>query len=100
MRVTQTVAGAGAVFAVILILLAFWLAAGSQTSTESADAYVSDVSVHNSAPGVNDDIDLGYLPGYIWVDQTGGAIYVAESVADGAAVWTDVTAGGSTFNAE
>lgn len=60
----------------------------------------SDVTVRASAPTVNDDLDFNFQAGYIWIDAVGGAVYIAESVADGAAVWTDITAGGSTFNGE
>ena len=60
----------------------------------------SDVTVQQTAPGVTNDIDEGYLPGYVWVDQTGAAVYVTRDTTDGAAIWTDITAGGSTFNSE
>lgn len=39
------------------------------------------------APGVNDDDTAGYVPGSQWVDTTGGASYICQSNATGAAVW-------------
>tara|TARA_B100000686_G_scaffold17271_1_gene16095 strand:- start:78 stop:335 length:258 start_codon:yes stop_codon:yes gene_type:complete len=50
----------------------------------------SDVTVQGAAPTVNDDIDRGYLPGYVWIDQGGPGVYIAVSVADGAADWNKV----------
>ena len=60
----------------------------------------SDVVVRAAAPTVNDDIDFNFLKGVVWIDTVGGAVYIAEDTTDGAAVWTDITAGGSTFNTE
>ena len=60
----------------------------------------SDVVVRATAPTVDDDIDFNFLKGVVWIDTVGGSVYIAEDTTDGAAVWTDITAGGSTFNAE
>jgi len=40
-----------------------------------------------AAPGVNDDVDLGYVPGDIWIDTTNHDIYMCEDNSDGAANW-------------
>lgn len=46
-----------------------------------------------AAPGVNDDISLGYGPGSIILDATNNNTYICESSADGAAVWHSLSAG-------
>ena len=55
----------------------------------------SDVVVRTTAPTVNDDLDFNFLKGQIWIDTVGGGVYILEDNADGSAVWTDITAGGS-----
>jgi hypothetical protein len=40
-----------------------------------------------TAPTVNDDVDLNYVPGSIWVDVSGDVFYVCLDNSDGAAVW-------------
>jgi hypothetical protein len=40
-----------------------------------------------TAPGVNDDLDLHYAPGSVWLDTTNNNLYVCKSAANGAAVW-------------
>ena len=46
-------------------------------------------------PGVNDDSGDGYSIESAWFNKSTGALYVAEDVTIGAAVWTVVTAPGS-----
>ena len=41
-------------------------------------------------PGVGDDIDDGYSVGSNWWNVTGHRLFVAESVATGAAVWRQI----------
>jgi hypothetical protein len=40
-----------------------------------------------AAPTVDDDLDLYYAPGSIWLDTTAHNVYICESAANGAAVW-------------
>lgn len=47
-----------------------------------------------AAPTVNDDTDLGYVPGSRWVDLTNDKEYVCLDNTDGAAVWTETTGAG------
>lgn len=53
----------------------------------------ADVILHKNnlsasdAPTVNDDIDLGYTVGSIWIDTTDNDIYQCTNNSDGAAVW-------------
>ncbi|MBA3761744.1 MAG: hypothetical protein H0X04_00175 [Chthoniobacterales bacterium] len=58
--------------------------------------YIPRVVRKTTTPGVNDDKDSGYVIGDIWMDTTGNAIYMAESVANGAANWLQIdgTGGG------
>lgn len=43
-----------------------------------------------TAPGATNDLDEGYHAGSLWFDTTGGRVYYAISVADGAAVWASI----------
>jgi hypothetical protein len=47
-----------------------------------------------AAPAVGDDIADGYGPGSLWYDATGNTLYINESNAAGAAVWTAIAGGG------
>lgn len=40
-----------------------------------------------SAPTVNDDEDLGYKSGDIWIDTDDAIVYICLSAANGAADW-------------
>jgi hypothetical protein len=44
-----------------------------------------------TAPTVNDDTDLGYNVGCVWIDTTADKAYVCLDNTDGAAVWTETT---------
>lgn len=46
----------------------------------------------NTAPGVGDDTDDGYIIGDRWLDTTADKEYVCLDVTAGAAVWTETTA--------
>lgn len=43
------------------------------------------------APGVDDDVDLGYSVGSFWYDITADKAYVCLDATDGAAVWSEIT---------
>jgi hypothetical protein len=40
-----------------------------------------------AGPTINDDVDLGYNVGSVWVDTTNGDSYICVDNTDGAAVW-------------
>ena len=42
------------------------------------------------APGVNDDLDLGYQPGSLWVDQTADNSYQCQDNTNANAVWAQI----------
>ncbi len=44
----------------------------------------------NRAPLVTDDVTKGYAVGMTWRDGATNALYRADSVATGAAVWTPI----------
>lgn len=46
-----------------------------------------------AAPTVNDDTDGGWVVGSRWLDVTNDKEYVCLDITDGAAVWTETTAG-------
>ena len=71
----------------IIVFVLMWAQTNGFASQPVAS---SDVTVQAAAPTVHDDIDRGYLPGYVWVDQTAPAVYIAISTADGAADWNQV----------
>lgn len=48
-----------------------------------------------AAPGVNDDISLGYRPGSLWFDTVAGDLSVCADNTRGAAAWTLVETGGA-----
>lgn len=48
-----------------------------------------------AAPGVTNDVDEGYSVGSMWFDVTNDKAYVCTDITDGAAVWTEITAGAS-----
>lgn len=43
-----------------------------------------------TAPTINDDVDLFYEPGSVWVDTTGNKAYMCVDNTDGAAVWREM----------
>ena len=53
-----------------------------------------------SAPTVNNDTTEGYEVGSIWCDVTADKGYVCLDKTDGAAVWTEITAGGGLAAAD
>jgi len=48
------------------------------------------------SPTVNDDVDLNYEPGSIWIDTVALKEYRCLSNGNGTAVWTETTQGGSS----
>ncbi len=79
---------------IILILFAvMWAQTGG---FQAAPVAVSNVHVAETTPTADDDIDRGFLPGAVWVDQAGPGIYGVVSSANGAADWNQLDgAGGS-----
>lgn len=65
----------------------------------AAGAYGADLLHHNFtanvAPAVGNDSSQGYAVGSLWWDATHSALYIAQSVAVGAAVWMTVATGDS-----
>jgi len=47
-------------------------------------------------PTVNDDSDDGYEVGSLWVNTSTGSVYICVDATVGAAVWTNLTAGGGS----
>jgi hypothetical protein len=75
----------------IAIALSMFVLMWAQTNGFSSQPVASsDVTVRTAAPTVDDDVDRGFMPGYVWVDQTGVAVYIAVSTADGAADWNQI----------
>jgi hypothetical protein len=70
--------------------LAFAIVLGLTNGFSSAAVASSNVTVQGAAPTVNDDVDRGFLPGHVWVDDTGPGVYIAVTTADGAADWNKV----------
>lgn len=48
--------------------------------------------IATTAPGVTNDVDEGYVVGSLWVDVTGGDVYMCIDNSDGAAVWLELGA--------
>jgi hypothetical protein len=44
-------------------------------------------------PTVNDDIDLGYSRGSVWINTSNNSSFICTDNTDGAAVWVETTAG-------
>lgn len=76
---------------------------GLESDVSAGDGYVEvkggSTTVRKSnlaagaAPTVNDDVDVGYSVGSVWVDTTNDKAYVCLDATDGAAVWTETTSG-------
>jgi len=49
------------------------------------------VTTSSVDPTVNDDVDLGFSVGDIWVNTTTGIAYITTDNTDGAAVWRPIT---------
>lgn len=49
-----------------------------------------------AAPDADNDVDEGYAVGSRWIDVTNDKEYVCLDATDGAAVWTETTASGSS----
>ena len=76
--------GIALAFVLIIFILVFAITDGFKGATMVAS---SNVHVSTTAPTVNDDIDRGFLPGAVWIDQTANNSYIAISTADGSADW-------------
>ncbi len=72
---------------VLILFVVLWAQTGGFKSQPVAS---SDVTVQTTNPTVNDDLDRGYLPGHVWVNQTSTSVWIAVSVADGAADWNQI----------
>jgi len=57
-------------------------------------AFIPRVISATAAPTVNDDIDT-YLEGTVWIEQDANKAYVLVDNTNGAAVWTEIGAGGA-----
>lgn len=55
-------------------------------------------NVTNVDPTVNDDIDLGYEAGSLWVNTTTKNAFICTDPADGVAVWVGLAAGGAAYS--
>lgn len=67
----------------------YWLYNGS-IYLLSGESPAIDNFAATTAPGVGDDTLDGYAAGSVWYDATANIFYIAESVAAGAAVWTEL----------
>ena len=54
------------------------------------------VSIFTTDPTVNDDSADGYSAGDLWVNSTDDGVFVLADATEGAAVWTEIGAGGTT----
>jgi len=70
--------------------LAFAIVLGLTNGFSNAPVASSNVTVQGAAPTVNDDVDRGFLPGHVWIDDTAPGVYIAVTTADGAADWNKV----------
>ncbi len=71
----------------LIIFVLVW----AQTNGFASQPVAStDVVVRQVPPTVDDDIDRGFLPGFVWVDQTNTNVYIAITTADGAANWNQI----------
>lgn len=48
------------------------------------------VHVAAADPTVNDDVDLGYAAGDIWINSADAGVFICISAADGAADWDEI----------
>jgi len=63
-------------------------AACAWTLVETASGVPKTNLTASTAPGVGNDNTQGYSAGSLWFNNNTGLLYVAQSVATGAAVWT------------
>jgi hypothetical protein len=64
------------------------LSAGATAKAQRATLSTPLMNVSAAtAPAVTDDIDLGYVPGDLWLRVSTGKLYVCVSNGDGAANW-------------
>lgn len=68
------------------------VAANMTTITNAANNIPKANLVATTNPGVGNDNTQGYSVGSMWVNTSAGAIFIASSVATGAAVWGNVGA--------
>lgn len=81
--------------AIAFAIIVFGLVWAQTNGFASQPVASSDVTTRDATPTVNDDIDRGFFPGYVWVDQAGPGIYGLVSGTDGAADWNRLDGGGS-----
>ena len=48
------------------------------------------VYTNTSDPTMNDDVDLGYKPGDIWINTSDAGVFICISNTDGAADWDEL----------
>jgi|GEM_PF-1516925 len=67
-------------------LLLVWYYDGSVYNLFGGGPYLNkyDATVN---PGVNDDVDLGYGPGSLWLNATANLSFICEANTNGAAIW-------------
>ena len=80
----------GLAISIAIGALALAIVLGLTNGFSSAPVASSQVTVQGAAPTANDDIDRGFLPGHIWVDDSGPGVYIAVTTADGTADWNKV----------
>jgi len=59
---------------------------------DDSEIRLARLFVSSSDPTVDDDVDLGYIEGDIWLNTTTPAIYICADNSDGAADWQDLLA--------
>ena len=79
------------IFGVVIYAVTNRFAAPDQNLVGSSDV----ITFATAIPGVNDDITLGFLPGYVWVNLGGQSAFIATDTTDGVANWIDITAVGT-----
>lgn len=64
--------------------MSFWFT----QNTQSTGGTNSAVKIASNDPTVNDDTTQSYVQGSFWYNTTDNSLWIADSVATGAAVWT------------
>ena len=53
-------------------------------------AIVPKIHIEAGDPTVNDDVDLGYKAGDVWINSGDAGVFICISAADGAANWDEL----------